>query len=111
MSLALRQICPVAEKLQPAIDDLKAVLGVEVCHIDPGVEKFGVENALVAMDTNFIEVVAPITEKTAAGRGEGLGGIDIEAADSARLLKAADDRGFKVSDIQVMICGVRFNPV
>jgi len=257
MPLTLRQICLVAEKLQPAIDDLKAVLGVEVCHIDPGVEKFGVENALVAVDTNFIEVVAPITEKTAAGRylerrggdggymvitqaddaeiqaacraraekmgirvawerkhetghtmqlhpadtggsffeidsdqsndprgnwmaaggtvwkkhirtdvvsslkgaelqsddpaplaerwsaiagielrkddagclemplnnavirfveatdgrGEGLDGIDIEAADSARLLKAADDRGLKVSDTQVMICGVRFNLV
>jgi hypothetical protein len=45
------------------------------------------------------------------GRGEGLGGIDIEAVDPARLLKAADGRGLKVSETQVMICGVRFNLV
>ena len=257
MSLTLRQICLVAGKLQPAVEDLKAVLGIEVCYVDPGVEKFGLENALMAVDTNFIEVVAPITEKTAAdrylerrggdggymvitqadtaeiqgacrgraekmgirvawegqhetgrtmqlhpadpggsffeidsdesndprgnwaaaggkawvkhsrrdvveairgaelqsddparlaerwsaiagiglrkdasglpemplnnavirfvqatdGRGEGLGGIDIKAADKMRLLKAADERGLKVSERQVMICGLRFNLV
>ena len=37
MSLTLRQICLVAEKIQPAIEDLEAVLGIEVCHVDPGV--------------------------------------------------------------------------
>jgi hypothetical protein len=45
------------------------------------------------------------------GRGEGLGGIDIKAADKVRLLKAADERGLKVSEAQVMICGLRFNLV
>ncbi len=257
MSLTLRQICLVAEKLQPVIDDLVAVLGVEVCNVDPQVEVFGLENALVAVDTNFIEVVAPIAENTAAGRyldrrggnggymiitqtdnaeiqtacraraadlnirvafeiphdngnylqlhptdtggsfleidwdqnnnptgnwapaggtgwekhirtdvisalkgaeiqspdpenlaerwsnitgielrkdttgcpelplnnavirfvqandgrGEGLGGIDIEASDPMKLLQAAEDRGLKISDTLVMICGVRFNLV
>ncbi|MBT6613198.1 MAG: hypothetical protein HOB38_13950 [Deltaproteobacteria bacterium] len=257
MSLTLRQICLVAEKRQPVIDDLVAVLGVEVCYVDPHVEVFGLENALVAVDTNFIEVVAPIAEKTAAGRyldrrcgnggymiitqsdnaetqaacraraadlnvrvafetphdtgnylqlhpadtggsffeidwdqsnnpignwapaggtgwekhvrthvisalkgaelqssepeslarrwssitgielrkdaagslemplnnavirfvqaddgrGEGLGGIDIEASDPKKLLQAAEDRGLKISDTRVMICGVRFNLV
>lgn len=257
MSLTLRQICLVAEKLQPAIDDLKAVLGIEVCYVDPNVGVFGLENSLMAVGTNFIEIVAPIAEKTAAGRyldrrggdggymvitqagdaetqaacrsraekmgirvawerkhengsvmqlhpadtggsffeidwdrsndprgnwtpaggtawekhvhtdvvaaikgvemqaddpaplaerwsaiagielrknasgqlemplnnavirfveatdgrGEGLGAIDIEAANSAKLLKTADERGLKVSDTQVMICGVQFNLV
>ncbi len=255
MSLTLRQICLVAEKLQPVIDDLVAVLGVESCYVDPHVDVFGLENTLVAVDTNFIEVVAPITENTAAaryldrrggnggymiitqadsavvqasclkraadlnvrvafetphdtgnylqlhpadtggsffeidwdksdnptgnwapaggtgwekhirrhvvsalkgaelqspdpeslarrwssitgielredaagclemplnnavirfvqatdGRGEGLGGIDIEASDPQRMLQAAENRGLKISDTQVMICGVRFN--
>ena len=45
------------------------------------------------------------------GRGEGLGGMDIEAADPQKLLQAAGDRGMKISDTQVMICGVRFNMV
>lgn len=42
------------------------------------------------------------------GRGEGLGGIDIAAADRKRLLAAAAERGRRVADDQVMICGTRF---
>ncbi len=101
MSLTLRQICLVAEKLQPAIEDLTAVLGIEVCHIDPGVEKFGVENALLAVDTNFIEVVAPIAEKTAAGRyldrrgGDG-GYMVITQADDAEIQAACRARAEKI---------------
>ncbi|MBU2548139.1 MAG: VOC family protein [Proteobacteria bacterium] len=68
MSLTLRQICLVAEKLQPAIEDLKTVLGLEVCFIDPGVEIFGLENSLMPVGTNFIEVVAPVRDNTAGGR-------------------------------------------
>ena len=64
MSLTLRQICLVAAELGPTIDDLKAVMGVEVCYVDPQVEFFGVENSLLAVGTNFIEVVAPIKEDT-----------------------------------------------
>jgi hypothetical protein len=42
------------------------------------------------------------------GRGEGLGGLDIVAADRARLLAAAERRGCRVSDDLVRIGGVRF---
>ena len=45
------------------------------------------------------------------GRGEGLGAIDIEATGRERLLKAAEDRGMRTSDSQVMLCGMRFNLV
>jgi hypothetical protein len=195
MSLTLRQICLVASELRPAIEDLIAVLGLEVCYVDPLVEVFGVENSLMPVGTNFIEVVAPIMENTAAGRylsrrgGNGgymiitqagsaeeqkacrarakemgirvawefsleagrymqlhpadTGGcffeIDwhettqhqgdwppaggnnwkphiktgvvsaIKAAELQKLLQEAEHRGLKVSDTQVMICGVRFN--
>lgn len=68
MSLTLRQICLVAAELRPAIHDLKTILGLEVCYVDPHVDIFGVENSLLPIGTNFIEVVAPIREKTAAGR-------------------------------------------
>jgi len=68
MPLSLRQICLVAAELKPAVQDLKTVLGLEVCHVDPDVGIFGVENSLLALGTNFIEVVAPTREKTAAGR-------------------------------------------
>src|ERR1700730_7899237 len=68
MSIRLRQICLVAAKLAPAIEDLKAILGLEVCFKDKGVEVFGLENSLMPVGSNFIEVVAPIKENTAAGR-------------------------------------------
>jgi hypothetical protein len=45
--------------------------------------------------------------KATDGRGIGLGGIDVEVADRARLLAAAEARGRKVSDGGVMICGTR----
>jgi hypothetical protein len=68
MSMHLRQICLVANKLAPVIDDFKGVFGLEVCFIDKGVAVFGLENSLMPVGSNFIEVVAPIKENTAAGR-------------------------------------------
>ncbi|MBL4827172.1 MAG: VOC family protein [Spongiibacteraceae bacterium] len=68
MSIHLRQICLVADKLQPAIDKLSAVFSIPSCYVDPAVGKFGLENTLLAMGSQFIEVVAPIKQGTAAGR-------------------------------------------
>src|SRR5215472_15458298 len=68
MSNRLRQICLVANQLAPVIDDFKDILGLEVCFIDKGVAVFGLENSLMPVGSNFIEVVAPIKENTAAGR-------------------------------------------
>lgn len=73
MAIYLRQICLVAEKLAPAVDDLSAVLGIASCHVDPAVGKFGLENNLLRVGSQFIEVVAPspystLPEETAAGR-------------------------------------------
>lgn len=101
MSLTLRQICLVAEKLQPAIDDLKNVLGIEVCYVDPGVEVFGLENSLMPVGTNFIEVVSPVQENTAAGRylqrrGGNGGYMVITQADSAETHSALRVRAEKM---------------
>ncbi len=68
MAIHLRQICLVADKLEPVIQDLSGIFSIPVCHIDEGVGKFGLQNSLLAVGTKFIEVVAPIQEKTAAGR-------------------------------------------
>jgi hypothetical protein len=99
MSIRLRQICLVAAKLGPVVDDLKAVLGLEVCFKDKGVEVFGLENSLFPVGSNFIEVVAPIKENTAAGRylkrRNGDGGYmvicqcDSEGTQAARKARAA----------------------
>lgn len=68
MTMYLRQVCLVADQLEPAIARLTSVLGIERCHVDPGVGKWGLENTLMAVGSNFLEVVAPIADKTAGGR-------------------------------------------
>ncbi|MDB5694610.1 MAG: hypothetical protein JWN21_153 [Sphingomonas bacterium] len=66
--LRLRQICLVAPELERAVEDMSAILGLPVCHRDPNVATFGVENALFAAGTTFLEIIAPTREGTAAGR-------------------------------------------
>lgn len=68
MTLQLRQICLVARELQPVIDDLTYVLGINSCFVDPAVGAFGLENTLMPIGRNFLEVVAPVKEGTAGGR-------------------------------------------
>lgn len=101
MSLTLRQICLVAKELQPALHDLKTLLGLEICYVDPEVKVFGLENSLLSVGTNFIEVVSPIQGKTAAGRylerrgGDG-GYMIITQADSAEEQKSCRSRAEKM---------------
>ena len=47
--------------------------------------------------------------KDSDGRGEGLGAIDIKVTDRKKLLKEAEGRQLRISDAQIMICGVRIN--
>ena len=76
--LRLRQICLVAPHLEPTISDIAAIMGLAVCYRDGNVGKYGLENALLPVDTILLEVVAPFRQGTAAGRfiekTEGRGG-------------------------------------
>jgi hypothetical protein len=64
----LRQICLVAPHLEPLIGDIAAIMGLNVCYRDGNVAKYGLENALLPVDTILLEVVAPFQPGTAAGR-------------------------------------------
>jgi hypothetical protein len=66
--MRLRQICLVAPHLEPLISDIAGIMGLEVCYRDGNVEKYGLVNALLPVDTILLEVVAPFREGTAAGR-------------------------------------------
>jgi hypothetical protein len=66
--IRMRQICLVARQLEPVVEQLQAVLGLPVCHRDPGVGKYGLENALFPIGDKFLEVVAPVRDGTTAGR-------------------------------------------
>jgi hypothetical protein len=64
----LRQICLVAPQLQPVVGDIAGIMGLSVCYRDGNVAKYGLENALLPVDTILLEVVAPLAPGTAAGR-------------------------------------------
>jgi hypothetical protein len=66
--LRLRQICLVAPRLEPLIPDIAAIMGLNVCYRDGNVAKYGLENALLPVDSILLEVVAPTQPGTAAGR-------------------------------------------
>lgn len=68
MNLRMRQICLVARKLEAVVETFHDAFGVEVCHRDPGVGKYGLENALFPVGNGFLEVVAPVRDGTTAGR-------------------------------------------
>ena len=67
-SLRLRQICLAAPRLAPVVDDLQTIFGLSVCHRDPKLIAYGLENALLPIGTDFLEVVAPVQPDTAASR-------------------------------------------
>lgn len=66
--LRLRQICLVAPHLEPVVGDIAAIMGLNICYRDGNVAKYGLENALLPVDTILLEVVAPFQPGTAAGR-------------------------------------------
>jgi hypothetical protein len=66
--MRLRQICLVALHLEPVVGDIAGIMGLNVCYRDGNVAKYGLENALLPVDTIFLEVVAPLQPGTAAGR-------------------------------------------
>src|ERR1700737_1846368 len=66
--LRLRQICLVAPQLEPVISDIAGIMGLRVCYRDGNVAKYGLENALLPVDTILLEVVAPFQQGTAAVR-------------------------------------------
>lgn len=66
--LRLRQVCLVSADLAGESARIKQQLGLEECHRDPNVAKYGLENVLFPVGSSFIEIVAPTRPGTAAGR-------------------------------------------
>lgn len=66
--LRLRQICLVARDLEREAARIKEIFGLNECHRDSNVARYGLVNVLFPIGTDFIEIVAPTREGTAAGR-------------------------------------------
>jgi len=103
--LRLRQVCLVAPALEPVVGDLAAIFGLKVCHRDPNVARYGLENVLLPVGDSFIEVVAPTRDGTAAGRflerhgGHGGYMIILDCDDPERWREHADQLGIRVASI------------
>jgi glyoxalase-like protein len=103
--LRLRQICLVARELEPVLADIRAILGLEICHRDSGVAKYGLVNALLPIGTSFLEVVAPVEANTAAGRfldrSGGHGGYMaiFDCSDPERRRRHAEALGIRVANV------------
>ena len=57
-----------ARELEPVVERLRSGLGLGEPYADPGVEYFGLRNAVFALGDTFLEVVSPLRPGTAAGR-------------------------------------------
>src|SRR5262245_38201566 len=66
--MRLRQVALVARELEPTVDALCDVLGIEVAFNDPDVAVFGLRNAVMPIGDTFLEVVSPAKPGTTAGR-------------------------------------------
>ncbi|MDQ6834950.1 MAG: VOC family protein, partial [Actinomycetota bacterium] len=64
----LRQAVLVAHDLEAAWERLSAALGLGESFRDPGVGQFGLHNVVCALGEDFVEIVSPIQDGTAAGR-------------------------------------------
>jgi hypothetical protein len=103
--MRLRQICLVAPQLEPVIGDISSIMGLSVCYRDGNVAKYGLENALLPVDTILLEVVAPFQPGTAAGRfidkTDGRGGyMAIFCCDNP------DERGRHAEEMGVRVANV-----
>jgi hypothetical protein len=66
--LRLRQVCLVAADLARQAEAIKAIFGLDECYRDPNVGRYGLENVLFPVGSDFIEIVGPTRPGTAAGR-------------------------------------------
>jgi hypothetical protein len=66
--IRLRQVALVARSLDAVVDELGSAFGLEDAYRDPGVGAFGLVNAVLPVGDQFVEVVSPVRDGTAAGR-------------------------------------------
>jgi hypothetical protein len=103
--LRLRQICLVAADLPREAERIKTVLGLEECYRDTNVAKYGLENVLFPVGTNFIEIVSPTRPGTTAGRFlERHGGrygymVILDCDDPARWQARAESLSVRIANV------------
>jgi Glyoxalase-like domain len=98
----LRQAVLAAAELEPVVAAVRGYLGAFVPvpepYQDPGVDRFGLRNAVLSVGDSFLEVVCPVRDGTAVGRqlarrgGDGgyMAMVEVADIDAARPRLAAE---------------------
>ncbi|HLK24462.1 MAG TPA: hypothetical protein VKT30_07380, partial [Caulobacteraceae bacterium] len=66
--MRLRQVALIAEKIAPVVGQLQQVFGLKEGHHDPGVDVFGLTNAVFPVGGEFLEVLEPFREDASGAR-------------------------------------------
>jgi hypothetical protein len=101
--LVVRQVVMVARDLEGTVDLLREVFGVEVVYRDPEIIQFGVDNAVLAAGSQFLEVIHPVRPDAPALRylgdepeGRGYSVLfQCPTAERPRLRARAAKRGYR----------------
>lgn len=98
--MRLRQAVLVARDLDSAYQRLRDALGLGEPFRDPGVGEFGLHNVVCALGEDFLEIISPSQEGTAAGRhlerrGEGGYMLIFQLGDLARARARAKALGVR----------------
>lgn len=92
----------MARDLEPRVEEMGDVLGLEVVYRDPGVGVFGLHNALFRIGDQFLEVVSPVRDGTSAGRflerrgGDGGYMVILQTPDLAAQRRRVEELGVRV---------------
>lgn len=94
--MRLRQIVLAARHIAPLASQLEETFGLAEPYRDPGVGHFGLENVVYTIGDQFLEIVAPKHDGTAAGRfmdrwGEGGYMVILQTGDLDALRKRAGE--------------------
>ncbi|SFB56314.1 Glyoxalase-like domain-containing protein [Amycolatopsis marina] len=125
--MRLRQVALIAHDLSSVVDDVRSVLGVEVCLTiadeiqmwgEEMVDEFGISNAVFVVGDTFLEVISPRRDGTPAARYLELRGGDsgymvlVQTDDLDRGRARAESAGYRMvwqsplKDVR----GVHFDP-
>ena len=101
MWVRLRQIALIVDRLEPVVEDLRAVLGIDVAYRDPSVAEFGLANAVLPVGDQFLEILEPVQEGTTGGRllarrgGDSGYMVILQSEDHGPLKERADRLGIR----------------
>lgn len=99
--LRLRQMAIVAHDRDAIVSELRQTFGLGEGYDDPHIGQLGLHNAVVPVGDQFIEVVAPVTDGTTAGRY-----LERRGGDAGyMLIFQTDDHGARTARVEAL--GVR----